>query len=310
MGDHKAPPSHCHAKKAPDGTVGNAEFASHCCRAAACATEADPGSSKILHRAGQVRRTVAVQSQSPFPIKRPPALRARSATTAKRIPTGVRLGAAILFLGLAACTTSRSAREKFLERVPPPQPLLNASATYGAGVLTVQAWLGPSVRLRKPGEHPEAAGEAGGGEGRRGRFRGSSRENDSISGLAAPFEEDGANESEYSQAEIDEMYGRVNYQYVLPPRLALTLTFANPGSKLIMISVVEVSSGLGNFAPRPEQLTLGPGQQGSLDPMLSNLDNNFDELDVTLTVKIGDRRETQVLKLRKVQEPPPAAPGR
>ena len=57
-------------------------------------------------------------------------------------------------------------------------------------------------------------------------------------------------------------------------------------------------------------MTLGPGQQGSLDPMLSNLDNNFDELDVTLTVKIGDRRETQVLKLRKVPEPPPAAPGR
>ena len=38
------------------------------------------------------------------------------------------------------------------------------------------------------------------------------------------------------------MYGRVNYQYVLPPRLALTLTFANAGTKVMMISVVEVSS--------------------------------------------------------------------
>lgn len=251
-----------------------------------------------------------MQSPSPFPLKRPLALRVRPATTARHIPAAARLAAAILFLGLAACATSRSAREKFLERVPPPQPLLNASATYGAGVLTVQAWLGPSVRLRKPGEHPEEAGEAGGDESHRGRFQGASRESDSINGPADPFDEDGANESEYSQAEIDQMYGRVNYQYVLPPRLALTLTFANPGSKVIMISVVEINSGLGNFVPRPEELTLGPGQQGSLDPMLSNLDYNFDELDLTLTVKIGDRRETQVLKLRKVQEPPPTAPGR
>lgn len=44
--------------------------------------------------------------------------------------------------------------------------------------------------------------------------------------------------------------------------------------------------------------------------MLSNLEDNFDELDLTVTVRIGDRPETQVLKLRKAQEPPPAAPGR
>lgn len=183
-----------------------------------------------------------MQSPSPFPVPRLPAFRAHRPKTAGRIPAAVRLGAAIFLLGLVACATSRSARERFLERVPPPQPLLNATATYGAGILTVQAWLGPSVRLRKPGEHPEADGEQGGGEGRRHRFQGSSRDDDSNQGFAAPFEEDSANESEYSQAEIDEMYGRVNYQYVLPPRLALTLTFANAGTKVMMISVVEVSS--------------------------------------------------------------------
>ena len=138
-------------------------------------------------------------------------VRARPPTTAGRIPAAVRLGAAIFLLGLAACATSRSAREKFLERVPPPQPLLNASATYGAGILTVQAWLGPSVRLRKPGEHPEDPGEAGGDEGHRGHFRSSSRESGEPTASSPRFE-GAANESEYSQTEIDEMYGRINYQ--------------------------------------------------------------------------------------------------
>lgn len=215
----------------------------------------------------------------------------------------------VLGLGLAGCATSRSTREKFLERVPPPQPLLNAAATFGGGILTANVWLGPSVRLRKPGEHGEEAGEAAGGSGHRGRFHGENRETDEFGRYTDPFEEDNGDENKYSPEEIDEMYGRINYQYVLPPRLALTLTFANTGKQRMMVSIDEVSSALGNFAPRPEQLILGPGQEGSLDPMLSNLEDNFNELDVTVGVRIGDHRETQVLKLRKVAAPPPAAPA-
>ena len=229
-------------------------------------------------------------------------------TLASCAPGGAWFGLLVLGLGLAGCATSRATREKFLERVPPPQPLLNASATFG-GVLTANAWLGPSVRLRKPGEHGEEAGEPAGGSGHHGRFRAESQEPDEFSRYTDPFEENSEDENKYSQEEIDQMYGRVNYQYVLPPRLALTLTFANIGKQRMMVSIDEVSSALGNFAPRPEQLILGPGQEESLDPMLSNLEDNFNELDVTVGVRIGDHRETQVLKLRKVAAPPPAAPA-
>jgi len=174
----------------------------------------------------------------------------------------------------------------------------------------VQAWLGPSVRLKKP---EDEEGGAGPHARRRGaEFDSSQIFNGSVSNdrFTYPFQDSAERDDQYTTHEIDEMYGRVNYQYILPPRLALKFTFANTGSQPMIISVTEVNSTLGNFAPRPEQLMLRPGQQGSLDPMLSTLDNNFDHLDVTLAVKIGERRETQVVKLRRTEEPHPAGAGK
>jgi hypothetical protein len=210
-----------------------------------------------------------------------------------------------LMAGVTACTTERSVRKNFLKRVTPPQPLLMASAVYGVEKLAVQAWLGPSVRLRKADEQAGAPGDR-----RRTRESQPTHEPGYFDRFSAPFEEQGRNPDEFSQAEIDEMYGRVNYAYILPPRLALTLTFANTGSSPLMFTITEVNSILGNFAPRPESLTLAPGQQRSLDPMLSNLDNNFEELDLTLSVRQGGNRETQVLRLRRAPTPAPANPSK
>lgn len=245
----------------------------------------------------------------------------RSPFSSRALPTGRQTGrpagrgsAAPLILamtalvGLTACATERGDRKRLLERVPPPQPLLTASAAYGNGTLEVQAWLGPTVRLRKADGGPDAAGgrpHAGGHQGRRPDF--SSTLPDYSDRADAPFES-GANS--YSSAEIEEMYGRVNFQYILPPRLALTFTIANQSAQTIALAVADVNSLLGNFAPRPEKFVLAPGQQGSIDPLLSTFDNNFDELDVTLTIRRGDRRETQVLKLRRAQPPAPPPPGK
>ena len=246
-----------------------------------------------------------MQTHPPSFPARPGALRCRRPSNPLPVPGAVWLGLVLVAAALGGCATSRATREKFLERVPPPQPLLTASGTFGGGILTAQAWLGPSVRLRKPGEHEEEAGEPG----PRGRFHGRNEERDDFSRYTDPFQEDSGDENKYSQQEIDEMYGRVNYQYVLPPRLALTLTFANTGTRRLTVTIAEISSTLGNFAPRPEQLILGPGQEGSLDPMLSTLEDNFNELDVTVGVRIGDQRETQILKLRHATGPRPGAPA-
>ena len=68
------------------------------------------------------------------------------------------------------------------------------------------------------------------------------------------------------------MYGRINYEYILPPRLALTVLFVNHGAQPLTFTIADVNSLLGDFAARPATLTLAPGEPGSLDPMLSNLD--------------------------------------
>jgi hypothetical protein len=71
--------------------------------------------------------------------------------------------------------------------------------------------------------------------------------------------------------------------------------------------IANVDSALGNYAARPESFTLAPGQHGSPDAMLSPIENNFDRLDVTLTLKQGKAGETRVLLLRPTPAAPPAA---
>lgn len=176
------------------------------------------------------------------------------------------------------------------------------TAAFGEGVLTAESWLGPSVRLKKPGE------PAGTAEGRPRHGRGPqahSEESAEPEPTDDPFEHGG---SSFSAQEIDTMYGHVNYDYILPPRLALTFRFVNNGSKPLTFAITDVNSFLGDFAARPPTLTLAPGERGSLEPMLSNLDTDFESLDVTLVLTIGGRVETKVLKLHRPPEPRPVAP--
>ena len=111
-------------------------------------------------------------------------------------------------------------------------------------------------------------------------------------------------DSKLSPDEINEMYGKKNYDYVLPPRSALIVKFTNHDAKPLTFTIAEVNSVLGNFVPRPETLTLAPGQQRVIDPMLSNFDGNFEEVELTVTVKTGSLKESHVLKLQRGPETP------
>ena len=216
-----------------------------------------------------------------------------------RALTRLLLAATVAGAILTGCESTPSRKKHLLERIQPPQPVLAGTAVFGGGALTVESWLGPSVRLKKtndqkePGEHP-------GHDGRPRPWSDSTLGNHR-EGSDDPFTQ-GA--SDFTPHEIDEMYGRVDFDYVEPTRLALTFTFINPGAQPVTFTIADVNSTLGNFAPRPETLTVAPGQQGSIDPMLSNITSNFDELAVTLTVKIRGQTETHILNLRRAGEPP------
>jgi hypothetical protein len=238
---------------------------------------------------------LAVQTESiPAPV--PSRFRSRA--------TWQVLTAAILVVAVAGCVSEAARKKRLLDRIQPPQPVLAGSAVYAGGVLKVESWLGPSVRLKRADEKSEETSD----RERRERRRPQSDRPGGVSDDQSddPFEQGSNN---FSSQEIEEMYGRTNYDYILAPRLALTFKFANTGTKPITFTISDVNSNLGDFAPRPETLTVAPGQSGLVDPMLSNLANNFDGLDVTLTIKIGGRPEIQIMKLRPAQVPP-AAPDK
>jgi hypothetical protein len=208
------------------------------------------------------------------------------------------LAATVAGASLTGCMGTPSRNKDVLRRTQPPQPILTETAVYGGGALTVECWLGPTVRLKKTDDKAEPGHQADHG----GRPLAESDATASSRGerFGGPFERGASN---YSSQEIDEMYGRINYERVLPPRLALALRFINPGARPVTFTIADVNSTLGDFAPRPETLTVAPGQLGSVDPMLSNSDDDFEELDVTVAIKIGGKTETQILHLHPSQEP-------
>lgn len=183
----------------------------------------------------------------------------------------------------------------------PPQPVLAGTARFADGMIVVESFLGPSVRLKHLDDRDDRKGPRPSGH-RSGSMGG---ETDYYEVRDDPFEE-GANT--FSAAEIDEMYGRTNFEYILPPRLALAIKFANNGTQPVTFAIADVNCILGNFAPRPSAMTLAPGQQASIDPMLSNLDSNFELLDVTLAIKCNGKTDKQVLHLARRPGAPSPAP--
>lgn len=84
------------------------------------------------------------------------------------------------------------------------------------------------------------------------------------------------------------------------PPVTLRVQLENHGTDPIEVEVSEVSSDLGNFAPRPATLTIEPGGKASLDPMISQLGVTSDDIPLKLTVRTGGRAESQVVSIRNI----------
>ncbi len=85
------------------------------------------------------------------------------------------------------------------------------------------------------------------------------------------------------------------------------LRFTNQGSAPVTLVIDDFVSPLGNFAVRPEQLVLAPGQALETEPMTSQLAGALSEADATLVLRIGAKSEKKTFQLKAVQ-PPADAP--
>ena len=87
------------------------------------------------------------------------------------------------------------------------------------------------------------------------------------------------------------------------PPVTLHVFFENKGTQPMEIEPTDVNSDLGNFAVRPKKLTLNPGEQGALEPMVSQLGVTSDDIPVTVAIRVGGKSETQVIAVKNVLAP-------
>lgn len=94
----------------------------------------------------------------------------------------------------------------------------------------------------------------------------------------------------------------------LPP-VKLRFRLANLAKTTLNVRIVDFKSDLGDFAVRPDQVTLDAGQTIEVDPMFSQLDVSGDDIPVTVVLQIGDKKESHDLILKLLPPAPPAPPA-
>lgn len=133
---------------------------------------------------------------------------------------------------------------------------------------------------------------------------GSRRKRDEAGAFSEVYYIGGAGDSEEEQKEamkdyIRQAMARRAAGSPMPP-VTLKVAFENRGAEPIEIEVTEVNSDLGNFAVRPPKLTIAPGASGTLEPMISQLGVTSDEIPLKLSVKMGGKKEQQVVLVKNV----------
>lgn len=91
------------------------------------------------------------------------------------------------------------------------------------------------------------------------------------------------------------------------PRQTLRISFTNRTEAPFTIAITELNSLIGNFAPRPEKLTIAPGATESLEPVSGDAGGLLNWLDVTLSLRHGGTAESHVLHLIPTGEPAESA---
>jgi hypothetical protein len=137
-------------------------------------------------------------------------------------------------------------------------------------------------------------GEGGGGGGGRGRGR---RNNDQYEEIDLPDPDD----KDYAESISKIMQLQIRGS-PLPP-VTLRLALSNPTPQPIDVDISEVNSDLGNFAVQPEKLTIPAGKSAEPYPMNSQLGLVGDNFPVKVSLRIGDKTESQIITVQSLFNP-------
>ena len=220
-------------------------------------------------------------------------------TTSRRIRSlafSASLLSLLALLVASGCTSRRTYVPASDPKAPPP-PSMQGYADFFDGKLLVEASLGRGFRLR-PGAMKNYAGKNrrwGGGD------MDASDNGDSNTFADVYY----INQDDDTEAQ--DFIPRMNSS-TLPP-VALRVRVTNQTQQPVEVEFLECNSMLGNFAVRPEKITVAAGETGSPDPMTSLLGVEGDEIQLKVGLRVGDAKETKILMLHLIKTAPPSTPA-
>lgn len=210
------------------------------------------------------------------------------------------LALSVLFVGCESPHSRRHARE---DRNPgPPRVAMRGEASFFEGTVKAEVTLSagrPPIDVADSEDdtsHKGGHGGGGGGHGGHGGGGGGGRRG----GGQRPEETDTGSEEE-SRGPAMRPIGM--------PALTLRLKLENTTTETVEILIHDVVSDLGNFAVRPERLTLAPKSAAEVDPMVSQLGAMADELPVKVVLRTQGRTETQIVVVKAIPPTPPPVPA-
>jgi hypothetical protein len=193
---------------------------------------------------------------------------------------------AFALLFLSACSggprVADAASIAEAKKVPPP--VMQAEAGFFEGKLLVEVNLGRGFRPRMVRSNAKF-------------------DRDIVNGTSvftAPFgtefetEEDVVNNSRIRNSSL--------------PPVALRLRVHNTTTAPVEVEFLECKSYLGNFAVRPEKITIAAGESGQPDAMVSLLGVSGSEIPVTIRLRLDGKTETHTTILVPVAKTAPVAP--
>lgn len=203
------------------------------------------------------------------------------------LPSGFLLTLTIAFTSLLIAGCSGPASHSRGADLPTPtehRVAMRGEALFFAGALRVETTVSRGLPRSKRGEATDEERRSGGGRRHRGGMSGA--------GMGRP-----AGSSEGERSEEGESRSMRQPQMSAPP-LTLQVKLFNLSQSPLEITIRDVKSDLGDFATRPERLTIAPGQEADVDPMVSELGVVAAEIPITIGLRSSGKTETQVVVVK------------